>query len=239
MRSSRLVLDISLDDLEFWRGRGVSDITWLPPLPELALGSPPTEEVAGQVLFVGGLRLPNNVSGVRWLVDEVLPLLLQTRPDLVLSVVGSMPDDALRADLAANESVRTFFDVPSVNPYLFGAQVLVNPVSIGSGVQLKMLDMLMTDAPIVTHSNGARGLPPRCVSQFEVADTAGAFAAAVLAQLEAPTVDPAERAQVREMFTVASVRRALELLPGPATTSRHPPADGVPGSPRRRKPSDT
>ena len=110
------------------------------------------------MLFVGELRLPNNVSGVRWLVDEVLPLLLQTRPDLVLSVVGSMPDDALRADLAANESVRTFFDVPSVNPYLFGAQVSFNPVSIGSGVQLKMLDMLMTDAPIVTHSNGAAWL---------------------------------------------------------------------------------
>ena len=33
MRSSRLVLDISLDDLEFWRGRGVSNMASLPPCP--------------------------------------------------------------------------------------------------------------------------------------------------------------------------------------------------------------
>lgn len=223
MRDARLVLEISLDDLEFWRGHGVTNATWLPPLPELALGRPPTDRVAGEVLFVGGLRLPNNVSGVRWLVDEVLPLLLASRPDLVLSVVGSMPDDALRSDLAAQPAVRTFFDVDSVNPYLFGAQVLVNPVSIGSGVQLKMLDMLMTDAPIVTQSTGARGLPARCVAQFEVADTAETFAAAILAQLETPTVDTAERSRVREMFTLASVRRALESLSEPQVSEEPSP----------------
>jgi len=216
MRNAALVLDISLDDLEFWRAQGVSDISWLPPLPELALSDPPTDRVEGEVLFVGGLRLPNNVHGVRWLVSEVLPILQSSHPDIVLSVVGSTPDEALRTELAANPAVRTFFDVDSVNPYLFGARVLVNPVSIGSGVQLKMLDMLMTEAPIITRSTGARGLPPRCVEQFEVADTKEAFAAAIVTQLETPTVDGAERDQVREMFTLASVRRALDELSRPA-----------------------
>ena len=223
MRSARLVLDISLDDLEFWRSQGVSRISWLPPLPELALSHPPTDRVQGEVLFVGGLRFPNNVHGVRWLVDEVLPILQSSHPDIVLSVVGSTPDEALRTDLAANPAVRTFFDVDSVNPYLFGAKVLVNPVSIGSGVQLKMLDMLMTDAPIITRSNGARGLPQRCVTQFEIADTKEAFASAILTQLETPTVDAAERGRVREIFTLASVQRALQELSRPPVGEEHSP----------------
>lgn len=212
MRRARLSLDISLDDLEFWRNQGVSGISWLPPLPELALSHPPTDRCPSEVLFVGGLTYPNNVHGVRWLVDEVLPILQASLPDIVLSIVGSTPDEALRAELAANPAVRTFFDVESVNPYLFGAKVLVNPVSIGSGVQLKMLDMLMTDVPIVTRTNGARGLPRRCVAQFEIADTSETFAAAIITQLENPTVDAAERGRVREMFTLASVQRALDEL---------------------------
>ena len=223
MRRARLVLDISLDDLEFWRHHGVSAITWLPPLPELALSDPPTYDVPGDVVFVGGLRPPNNVHGVRWLVNEVLPIVRASHPDLVLSVVGSAPDDALRAELADNRAVRTFFDVDSVNPYLLGAKVLVNPVSIGSGVQLKMLDMLMTDAPIITRSNGARGLPQRCVSQFEIADTKETFASAIVAQLETPTVDATERERVREIFAVVSVQRALAELSRPSVDEEHSP----------------
>lgn len=215
MRDSRLVLDISLDDLQFWRDQGVSNISWLPPLPELALSEPPVDRVTCEVLFVGGLRFPNNVHGVRWLVREVLPLLRSRQPDLVLSVVGSMPDADLRAELATNPAVRTYYDVDSVNPYLFGAKVLVNPVSIGSGVQLKMLDMLMTDAPIVTRSHATRGLPERCAAQFKTADSNEAFASAILAQLRAPTVDTAERDQVRETFSLDSVRLALEQVLGP------------------------
>jgi len=212
MRESALVLDISLEDLAFWQSQGVERIGWLPPLPELALTEPPEHHVPSDLLFVGGLRYPNNVHGVRWLVDEVMPLVLAERPDLRLSVVGSSPLEDLRRELETHPSVSTHFDVDSVNPHLFGARVLVNPVSIGSGVQLKMLDMLMTDAPIVTRSLGVRGLPPECVAEFTVADEAPAFARAILDHLETSTVDLTTRAAAREFFTVSAVRRALEPI---------------------------
>lgn len=214
MHESARVFDISLDDLSFWRAHGVDRISWLPPLPELALTEPPEHRVDSDLLFVGGLRFPNNVHGVRWLVDEVMPLLLAERPDLVLSVVGSTPGEDLRRSLEANPSVTTHFDVPSVNPFLFGARVLVNPVSIGSGVQLKMLDMLMTDAPIVTRSLGVRGLPESCVAEFTVEDDARAFARAIVDRLDAPGVDARSRAAAREFFTVRAVENALDEISG-------------------------
>ncbi len=116
MRMSRRVLDISVDDLAFWREEGIDHIHWLPPLPELALTGPPVSTIAGDVVFAGGLRLPNNIHGVRWLIDDVLPILLTTRPDLTVIIVGAAPDAVLRAQLEANPAVRSFFDVPSVNP---------------------------------------------------------------------------------------------------------------------------
>lgn len=216
MRSAGGVFDISLDDMKFWQDQEVSNIGWLPPLPELALADPPTERVNSEVLFVGGLRLPNNVSGVNWLVDDVLPILHEARPDLILTIVGSGPAADLRKQLEDNPSVRTHFDVPSVNPYLFGAKVLVNPVSIGSGVQLKMLDMLMTDAPIVTRSQGSRGLPDLCTSQFEVADTKEEFASSILQGLEGAELDAGARQRARSLFTLDAVKAALasmELTP--------------------------
>lgn len=218
MRAADLVADISLDDLAYWRDRGVSSLCWLPPLPELALTGRPAERIPSDLLFLGGLSLPNNVTGLQWLIDDVLPIVHRSRPELTLTVVGSSPREGLRAKLEGHPAVRAHFDVPSVHPYLFGARVLANPVSVGSGVQLKMLDMLMTDAPIVTRSQGVRGLPDDFAALCEVSDTAEGFAAAILAGLaepggadapDGPAGGPAPRDEVRRQFEVAAVEACL------------------------------
>lgn len=209
MGEASYVADISLADLSYWRSLGVAASVWLPPLPELALTAPPTETVTSDILFVGGLSLPNNVTGVRWLINEVLPVVHRSRPDVTLSVVGSSPEAPLREELERHPSVRPHFDVESVNPYLFGAKVLANPVSVGSGVQLKMLDMLMTNAPIVTRSQGVRGLPADFAALCEVTDSAQGFAAAILARLDDPAVDIAARELVRQQYEVSAVADCL------------------------------
>jgi hypothetical protein len=215
MADARQVFDISLVDMETWRELGITNISWLPPLPELALVGKPAERVPIDVVFVGGLRTPNNVQGVRWLVTSVLPLLQRERPDVTVGLVGSYPDPDLVAELAANPSVQTHYDVADVAPYHFGAAVLVNPVAVGSGVQLKMLDMLMTEAPIVTRSQGLSGLPESSAALFDVADTPQDFAAAILRGLANPGIDAAGRAELRRQFTIDSVQTALDLVFSP------------------------
>lgn len=204
MARAQRVADISLDDLDYWKGHGVTG-RWLPPLPEIALVDPPAERVPGDVVFVGGLSLPNNVTGLRWLIEDVLPRVHESDPGVVLSVVGYGANAELRDELESHPAVRLYSDVASVYPHLFGARVLVNPVAVGSGVQLKMLDMLMTDAPIVTRSQGARGLPPQCVEQVDVADTAELFAARILEALGAEGKADEGRAECRAMFSLSSV----------------------------------
>jgi hypothetical protein len=70
----------------------------------------------------------------------------------------------------------------------------------------------MTEAPIVTASQGTRGLPPEFRQLFRIADDADAFANAVCEELSASTVDVPARAAAREVFSVAAVGRALEMV---------------------------
>ena len=208
MRGARHVFDISQDDRAFWAARGVAG-SWLPPLPEQAFRDRPVQVHASDVLFLGNLRTPNNVQGLRWLVAEVLPLLRARRPEICLTVVGSRPAPDLVAELQAQPGVRLQADQPDVLPWLFGARVLVNPVATGSGVQLKTLDMLMTDAPIVSRAQGLSGLPESFAALLHIAETPAAFADAVWASLRAPAAVDAARVAARAMFTPTGVNDAL------------------------------
>lgn len=206
------VFDISVDDLRYWEGMGMQHMHWLPPLPELAFKDKPSDVISGDIVFLGNLGTPNNVRGVEWLVTEVLPRVQARLPGVRCRIVGSNPTPFVSRLLAGATGVELCANVPDPTPYLFGARVLVNPVMTGSGVQVKMLDMLMTDAPIVTASQGARGLPPEFRQLFRIADDADAFANAVCEELSASTVNVPARAAAREVFSVAAVGLALEMV---------------------------
>lgn len=216
MDQADAVFEISVDDLAFWQGQGVRRQHWLPPLPEFAVAATPTELVPGEVVFVGNLGTPNNVRGVQFLLRDVLPRLRAQLPGVAVSIVGSRPTPDVRAWVAA-AGVLLHSDVAEPMQHMLGARVLVNPVLTGSGVQLKMLDMLMTDRPIVTTTQGTRGLPVEVAVQLQVADAPQDFADAVIKALMLGTVDAEARARVRRQFTIDGLREALLALQLPSS----------------------
>lgn len=215
MAGAVAVFDISMDDLAWWQARGIGQLHWLPPLPQAAVEPSSEAPVPGEVVFVGNLGTPNNVRGVEFLAGEVLPRLRQRRAGATLAIVGSNPAPALRERLARLPGVQLHVDVADPARHLRGARVLVNPVMTGSGVQVKTLDMLMNDAPIVSTRQGVRGLPPEVQALFTLAEGAEAFAVAIDAALDAPldAQQLAQRAALRERhFTAAAVGHALDVV---------------------------
>jgi hypothetical protein len=208
---STAVFDISVDDMAYWKGEGVKNIHWLPPLPELAFRDRPNNVISSDLVFIGNLGTPNNVRGVEWLIEEILPRVRTRLPNIICRIVGSNPTPFIRQLLEKSAGVVLCASVPDTTPYLFGAKVLVNPVMSGSGVQVKMLDMLMTDAPIVTASQGTRGLPAEFKTLFRIADDADAFAQAVIEELNVSSVDLPCRVEARKVFSVEAVAKALEV----------------------------
>lgn len=211
MRGARAVFDISMDDLAFWQARGLQRGHWLPPLPEAGVLPVLPEPVAGDVVFVGNLATPNNVRGVEFLTQLVWPRVLRQWPAARLAIVGSNPTAHVRACIAQCAGAELRENVAQPMAHLLGARLLVNPVMTGSGVQLKMLDMLFTDRPIVTAAQGLRGLPAALAATVAVADDVEGFARAILAGLAGELVaeQVAARAAARMPFTVEGLGQAL------------------------------
>ena len=195
-RAAARVWDISGEDLEWWRARGLAHGGWLPPLaaglgtPALAagLGTPPVAGASGagdggrdvDLVYVGGLDNPANRDGLMWFLRAVMPRVRAALGEVSLVVAGRAPDAVLGAAVMAAGGVLVA-DPGDVDAVFARGRVMVNPVRHGSGVNIKTIDMLGTGRVVVTTPVGARGLPAEAVAALQVAGTAEAFAGAVAA----------------------------------------------------------
>lgn len=219
-RASKVVFDISMDDLQWWAGQGLTNGQWLPPLvhPDKAraLSSPYTVDPTFDVGYLGNLRTPNNVEGVVWLLKEVWPLLLDARPEMTMLLAGSSPSDVVREAVRNARQVTLLENPPDVVPVLRDARVLVNPVFAGSGVNVKSVEMLFTPAWLVASSQGVAGLPEHVRACFTIANDAESFAEAILNALSmVPMMDSPEfgrRQRARQEFDYGKVKAVLRTM---------------------------
>jgi len=105
------------------------------------------------VIFIGAYYKPNN-DATNFIVNK---LALQL-PDFKLLVVGTVAE-AFK-DRKVFPNVRFLGGVPDeiLQDALSAADIAINPVSEGSGINIKMLDYMSYGLPIVTTPCGARGI---------------------------------------------------------------------------------
>jgi glycosyltransferase involved in cell wall biosynthesis len=133
-------------------------VVHVPPfLPPIAVADGERVTSGETVLFLGALDNGNNADAARFLAGELAPALRAVRPAVDLHVVGRRAPEALRRELAA-AGVRTTFDAPEVASHLAAADVFVNPVRHGAGINIKMVEAMAAGLPVVTTRPGARGL---------------------------------------------------------------------------------
>jgi len=210
------VFDISEDDADYWRGRGVVNIECLPPLPEASLSLQTTTDtekyLVRDLAFLGNLNTPNNVAGVVWLVTKVMPFVWLNKPDVVLTIAGSNPNSEVRKLLEGNSRIVLIPNVENAMYFLNTSRILVNPALSGSGVNIKTIDMLMTDSAIVSTAQGLAGIPQSAKAHCILANSPVEFANAIISSLEHIVVDIATRRLVRSQFTIEGIRRALVTI---------------------------
>jgi hypothetical protein len=79
----------------------------------------------------------------------------------------------------------------------------------GSGVQLKMLDMLQTDRPVVTFAQGVRGLPREVAGVVNVVANADEMARTIVRWADQGFPDVSDRRAVRTAFNARAFGVAL------------------------------
>ena len=137
-------------------------------------------------IFLSGSFGPNSAMNMaaNWVLDEVLPLVHQRRPELHFYIVGRNSDREFSHRANANVTVTGMLE--SVLPYLYHADVALVPLKFESGTRFKILEAGACRVPLVSTTLGAEGIPVVDDQDILIADDPADFAAAILRILDEP-----------------------------------------------------
>jgi sugar transferase (PEP-CTERM/EpsH1 system associated) len=173
--------------------------------------SPPQPPMAGdRVIFSAVFDYAPNADGAVWFAQHVWPLVRAARPSAHLTLAGSSPTSAVRR-LAEDASIEVTGRVEDMRPYLWRSAVAVAPIFQSRGVQNKVLEAAAAGLPSVVTRTVGDGLPHEVLPACRIADTADAFAAAVI-ELLALSPDARRREAARASLAALGWPRRLAPL---------------------------
>jgi polysaccharide biosynthesis protein PslH len=109
------------------------------------------------ILFTGNMNYLPNVTGVEFLVNEVLPIINNKLKGVRVMIAGSQP--AKRVLALATEQVNVTGWVDDIRTAYGRSKIFVAPMQIGTGLQNKLLEAMAMKLPCITSSlaNAALG----------------------------------------------------------------------------------
>lgn len=130
-------------------------------------------------IFLAGSFGPNSAMNMaaEWIIDEVLPILYLTFPDLHFYLVGRNSDHEFSHRAGPNITVTGKLE--SVLPYLSHADIALVPLKFESGTRFKILEAGACRIPLVSTTLGAEGIPVIDGQHVLIADEPGEFAGAI------------------------------------------------------------
>jgi glycosyltransferase involved in cell wall biosynthesis len=150
----------------------------------------------------------------RWVLERVLPRLLERHPHLHFYLVGKDSDKGFGHLNGPN--VTATGRVDSVLPYLCHADVALVPLHFESGTRFKILEAGACSVPVVSTTLGAEGLPVEHGRHLLLADRPDDFAQAVLRLLDdrelAAWLAEGCRHLVEEQFSVPRLARDADRI---------------------------
>ncbi|MDB5034969.1 MAG: glycosyl transferase group 1 [Chlorobi bacterium] len=174
----------------------------------------PSDRERNSMIFLGNMGWPPNRNSVLWFTGEILPLILEKRPDAVCHIVGDNPP--LGELPPASDNVSIEGRVPSIAPYYNRVAVGLIPLNVGGGMRVKMVEMMSSGMPVVSTRQGAEGNEAVPGEHYLLADTPRQFADAVLRLMadagERERLARAARAFVADRYSIDGAGRMLERI---------------------------
>jgi polysaccharide biosynthesis protein PslH len=122
-----------------------------------------------KILFLGSNN-PSNIIGIETFVSKVFPTLRNSIPELELVIAG-----AISSRVKDQEGIIKMGEMSSLEAIYDLSDIVINPLTIGTGLKIKSIEALGFSKALVSTSVGADGLESGVNSAFLVANTAEEF----------------------------------------------------------------
>lgn len=96
-----------------------------------------------------------NCDGIRWFIDNVLPLVLYELPDICLYIAGGVCQKLINLP---NDHIKIWGYIDSLADFYSSVDIIINPVFSGGGLKIKNVEALAFGVPLITTTLGAQGL---------------------------------------------------------------------------------
>ena len=165
------------------------------------------------LFFHGTLHYWPNTQAVRFIAEELLPLLLGVRPDLRVMISGLNPPTYY-----AHPAIVFTGPVADLPAHIAAADLTLCPVPSGGGTRMKILEYFTAGKACVATTKGAEGIAFESGREIALADDARSFADEVLRLLEDPEAREEMGAHARRFAAhydwTPIARRTLALYEG-------------------------
>lgn len=143
-------------------------------------------------LFLGSLDWEPNLTGIKWLIQQVWPSVKQKLPEAELHIAGrNMPEDLK----VVTNGVSYRGQIEDVVDYYQEGEIVLVPVFSGSGIRIKIIEALSYQKAVITTDIGLSGLNFTANQDVKLANTTQEFVDAMI-QL---ATDSVERNQFQEL----------------------------------------
>lgn len=124
-----------------------------------------------RLLFVGKLTYGPNLSGIKWFIREVYPMILSILPQVSLSIVSNLKvkDSELERFITQFPSIQVQHNVDDLVEVYKTHSISIAPILEGAGSNIKIAESLWMGRPVVTTPFGMRGYESEGSFSFLVA----------------------------------------------------------------------
>ena len=168
------VVCITNDDAATFRSLGCRRPVVSIPFGVVAEGVGHIDVEPNSLFHIGSMDWLPNLESIRWMVDEVWPVVHREVPQAKLYLAGrKMPESLMRAHIPG---VHVVGEVPDALYFIGSKRINVVPLLSGSGIRVKIIEAMSVGKTVVTTTVGAQGIDYSDGENILIANTPEEFA---------------------------------------------------------------
>ncbi|MFM2314028.1 MAG: hypothetical protein RLZZ04_3304, partial [Cyanobacteriota bacterium] len=129
-----LTITVTKVEQEILQQQQINNLAVVPNIHVPYPGARPSFDQRQGLLFIGSYNHPPNVDAVRWLCQEIMPLVWSQLPELTLTLLGSNVTEEVQA-LAQDQRIFVPGYLADVSSYFLDHRLFVAPLRYGAGMK--------------------------------------------------------------------------------------------------------